>query len=40
MTKKDELTVLWESSVHTDRSIKANKPDIVVKDAKEGVVSD
>ena len=32
--KKDELTVLWNSSVHTDRSIQANKPDIVVKDAK------
>ena len=34
MMKKDELTVLWNSSVHTDRSIQANKPDIVVKDAK------
>ena len=32
--KKDELTVLWDSPIHTDRNIQANKPDIVVKDEK------
>ena len=32
--KKDELTVLWDSLIHTDRNIQANKSDIVVKDEK------
>ena len=32
--KKDELTVLWDSPIHTERNIQANKPDIVVKDEK------
>ena len=27
--KEDELTVLWDSPVHTDRSIHANKPNIM-----------
>ena len=32
--KKDELTVLWDSPVHTERSIQSNKLDIAVKDVK------
>ena len=34
MIKKDEITVLWDSQIHTDKKIQANKPDIVVKDEK------
>ena len=34
MIKKDELTLLWDSPIHTDRNIQANKPDILVKDEK------
>ena len=39
MIKKDELTVLWDSPIHTDRNIQANKPDILVKDEKKRVYS-
>ena len=28
----ENVTVLWDFSIHTDRTIKANRPDIVIKD--------
>ena len=28
------VTILWDFTIHTDRSIKANRPDIIVKDCK------
>ena len=31
----DTVTILWDMPVHTDRELKANKPDIIVKDKKE-----
>ena len=31
----DSVTILWDMPVHTDRELKANKPDIIVKDKKE-----
>ena len=32
VTEGDNVVILWDFPVHTDRTIKANKPDIVVKD--------
>ena len=29
------MTILWDMPIHTDREIKANRPDIVVKDYQE-----
>ena len=31
----DTVTILWDMPVNTDRELKANKPDIIVKDKKE-----
>ena len=28
-------TILWDFSIHTDRTIQVNKPDITIKDHKE-----
>ena len=35
MTENSEVIILWDMPLHTDREIKANRPDIVVKDKKE-----
>ena len=31
----DNVTLLWDSPIRTDRTIQANRPDIIVKDLKE-----
>ena len=31
---ENEISVLWDFPVHTDRSIGANRPDIIIKDKK------
>ena len=35
VTRKDSITILWDMSIHTDRTITANRPDIVLKNKKE-----
>ena len=35
VTEKDNITILWDTPIQTDREIKANRPDIVVKNKKE-----
>ena len=35
MTEGDQATILWDFSIHTDRTIKANRPDITVKDRRD-----
>ncbi|KAJ8024707.1 hypothetical protein HOLleu_34687 [Holothuria leucospilota] len=35
VSENQDATILWDMPVHTDREIKANRPDIVVKDFKE-----
>ena len=35
VTKSDEVTILWDTPIHTDREINANRPDIVIKDKRE-----
>ena len=35
VTENEEVTILWDMQVHKDRTIKANKPDIIIKDKKE-----
>ena len=35
VTDKSAVTTHWDMPLHTDREIKANRPDIVVKDKKE-----
>ncbi len=35
VTESDDVTILWDMPIHTDREIKANRPDIVIKDKKE-----
>ena len=30
-----DVTVLWDFTIHTDRTIKANRPDIIIKDHKQ-----
>ena len=32
VTDIGNITILWDFSIHTDRTIKANRPDIVIKD--------
>ena len=31
----NDATILWDFTIHTDRSVKANRPDTTVKDHKE-----
>ena len=31
-TENEEITILWDMQIHTDRELSANKPDIVIKD--------
>ena len=33
--EENDATILWDFTIHTDRSVKANRPDITVKDLKE-----
>ena len=35
VTKNEAATVLWDMPVNTDKKIKANRPDIIIKDKKE-----
>lgn len=35
VTENEKATILWDMPIHTDREIKANRPDIVVKDHEE-----
>ncbi|XP_068720702.1 uncharacterized protein [Montipora capricornis] len=35
VTERDNITILWDMPIQTDREIKANRPDIVIKDKKE-----
>ena len=35
MTENETATVLWDMPVSTDKEIKANRPDIIIKDKKE-----
>ena len=35
VTERHEVTILWDMSIHTDRGINANRPDIVIKDKQE-----
>ena len=35
VTKKDSVTILWDVPIHTDRTITANRPDIVLKKKKD-----
>ena len=32
VTENEEVTILWDMKIHTDRELSANKPDIVIKD--------
>ncbi|XP_063601678.1 uncharacterized protein LOC134777753 [Penaeus indicus] len=34
VTEGETVTILWDFSIHTDRTIQANRPDIVIKDKK------
>jgi len=31
-----KVTILWNQQVHTNRSIPNNKPDIIIRDSKQG----
>ena len=35
VAENNEATILWDMPIQTDREIKANRPDIVVKDKKQ-----
>ena len=35
VTENQTATILWDMPIQTDKEIKANRPDIVVKDKKE-----
>ena len=35
VTENEKVTMLWDMQVHTDKTIKANKPDIIIKDKQE-----
>ena len=35
VTEGNDATILWDFTIHTDGSVKANRPEIVVKDHKE-----
>jgi hypothetical protein len=32
--EEGDVTVLWNQAVHTDREVKANRPDIIIKKRK------
>ena len=33
--EKGDVTVLWNQAVYTDREVRANRPDIIIKNTKE-----
>ena len=35
VTENDSVTILWDMPIHTDRTIAANRPDIVLKNKKD-----
>ena len=35
VTENDSVTILWDMPIHTDRTIAANRPDIVLKNKEE-----
>ena len=35
VTENEKVTILWDVQVHTDKTIKASKPDIIIKDKQE-----
>ena len=35
VTEKDNITILWDMPIQTDREMKANRPDIVIKNKQE-----
>ena len=35
MTKNENVTIHWDMAIHTDREIKANRPDIIIKDKQQ-----
>ena len=35
VTENKKVTILWDMQVHTDKTIKANKPDIIIKDKQQ-----
>ena len=35
LTENDSVTILWDMPIHTDRTIAANRPDIVLKNKKD-----
>ncbi|XP_071795627.1 uncharacterized protein [Asterias amurensis] len=35
VTENDVVTILWDMPIHTDKEIKANRPDIIIKDKKD-----
>ena len=35
VTKKNNVTILWDIPIHTDRTVAANRPDIVLKNKKD-----
>ena len=35
VTERDNITILWDMPIQTDHEIKANRPDIVIKDKQE-----
>ena len=35
MTENGKVTMLWDMQVHTDKTINANKPNIIIKDKQE-----
>ena len=34
LAKDNDATILWNFTIHTDKSVNANRPDIIVKDHK------
>ena len=32
VVSNDQVTLIWDMQVHTDKEIKANKPDTIIKD--------
>jgi hypothetical protein len=34
-TAQEDVTMLWNQAVHTDREVTANRPDIIIKNKKE-----
>ena len=35
VTENEKVTILWDMQVHTDKTMKSNRPDMVIKDKQE-----